>query len=111
MLNLSRLFKQKIFKDFKNSVNYQLEGKDFDITSPTYGKTPVQKLNVDEYFAKQQIDSILLNRLNESIDGFGHAVTENSFMSITFVSSTAIIFVSSVPPDLAELLTNEIVKS
>ena len=61
-------FKQKIFKDFKNSVNYQLEGKDFDITSPTYGKTPVQKLNVDEYFAKQQIDSILLNRLNESIE-------------------------------------------
>jgi len=61
-------FKQKIFKDFKNSVNYQLEGKDFDITSPTYGKTPVQKLNVDEYFAKQQIDTILLNRLNESIE-------------------------------------------
>ena len=61
-------FKQKIFKDFKNSVNYQLEGKDFDITSPTYGKTPVQKLNVDEYFDKQQIDSILLNRLNESIE-------------------------------------------
>jgi len=61
-------FKQKIFKDFKNSVNYQLEGKDFDITSPTYGKTPIQKLNVDEYFTKQQIDTILLNRLSESIE-------------------------------------------
>ena len=61
-------FKQKIFKDFKNSVNYQLEGKDFDITSPTYGKAPIQKLDIDEYFAKQQIDTILLNRLSESIE-------------------------------------------
>lgn len=61
-------FKQKIFKDFKNSVNYQLEGKEFDITSPTYGKTPIQKLDVDEYFHKQQIDTILLNRLSESIE-------------------------------------------
>jgi hypothetical protein len=61
-------FKQKIFKDFKNSVNYQLEGKDFDITSPTYGKAPIQKLDIDEYFAKQQIDTILLNRLSEAIE-------------------------------------------
>jgi hypothetical protein len=61
-------FKQKIFSDFKKSVNYQLEGKDFDITSPTYGKAPIQKLDVDEYFAKQQIDTILLNRLSESIE-------------------------------------------
>jgi hypothetical protein len=61
-------FKQKIFKDFKNSVNYQLEGKDFDITSPTYGKAPIQKLDIDEYFDKPQIDTILLNRLSEAIE-------------------------------------------
>ena len=61
-------FKQKIFKDFKNSVNYQLEGKDFDINSPTFGKVAVQKLNMDEYFGKMQIDTILLNRLSESIE-------------------------------------------
>ena len=61
-------FKQKIFKDFKNSVNYQLQGKDFDINSPTFGKVAVQKLDMYEYFSKQQIDTILLNRLSESIE-------------------------------------------
>jgi hypothetical protein len=61
-------FKQKIFKDFKNSVNYQLNGTDFDITSPTYGKVAVQKLDIDEYVDKIQIDTILLNRLSESIE-------------------------------------------
>ena len=61
-------FKQKIFKDFKNSVNYQLQGKDFDINSSTFGKLTVQKMDMDEYFSKQQIDTILLNRLSESIE-------------------------------------------
>ena len=61
-------FKQKIFIDFKKSVNYQLEGKEFNIQSSNYGKISNNSFDMDEFYSADEILNMLHNRLHESID-------------------------------------------
>jgi len=61
-------FKQKIFTDFKNSVNYQLEGKEFNIQSANYGKISNVVFDMDEFYSMDEIMNMLHTRLHESID-------------------------------------------
>jgi hypothetical protein len=61
-------FKQKIFNDFDNSVHYQLEGKEFNITSANYGKKAVIPFDIDEFYNTNNILDILKNRLSEAIE-------------------------------------------
>jgi len=61
-------FKQKVFTDFKNSVNYQLEGKEFNIQSSNYGKISNVVFDMDEFYSMDEIMNMLHTRLHESID-------------------------------------------
>ena len=61
-------FKQKIFIDFKKSVNYQLEGKEFNIQSSNYGKISNNTFDMDEFYSTDEITNMLHTRLHESID-------------------------------------------
>ena len=61
-------FKQKVFTDFKNSINYQLEGKEFNIQSANYGKISNVVFDMDEFYSMDEIMNMLHTRLHESID-------------------------------------------
>lgn len=61
-------FKQKIFTDFKNSVNYQLAGKEFNIQASNYGKISNSTFDMDEFYSTDEIMNMLHSRLHESID-------------------------------------------
>jgi len=61
-------FKQKVFNDFKKSVNYQLEGKEFNIEASNYGKISKNTFDMDEFYSTEEIESMLHSRLHESID-------------------------------------------
>jgi hypothetical protein len=63
-----KAFKQKIFTDFKNSVYYQFNGKYFDINSGGYGSDSSTPFDLNEFYTKDEIYSMLSNRLSESID-------------------------------------------
>ena len=61
-------FKQKIFSDFKKSVYYQLDGKEFNIQSANYGKVSTNPFDIDEFYGMDEIMKIVSNRLHESIE-------------------------------------------
>jgi hypothetical protein len=61
-------FKQKIFTDFKNSVYYQFDGKQFDINLNGYGNKASIPFDLDEFYTTTDIFNILSNRLHESIE-------------------------------------------
>ena len=61
-------FKQSIFNDFDNSVKYQLEGKEFNITSANYGQKALIPFDIDEFYDTNNILDILKNRLSEAIE-------------------------------------------
>jgi hypothetical protein len=71
-------FKQKIFSDFKKSVNYQLSGRDFDITSTNYGNIANTPFDLDEFYSTNEIYNILGNRLSESINYWSRTIGQYS---------------------------------
>lgn len=71
-------FKQKIFSDFKKSVNYQLSGRDFDITSTNYGNITNTPFDLDEFYSTNEIYNILGNRLSESINYWSRTIGQYS---------------------------------
>lgn len=71
-------FKQKIFSDFKKSVNYQFSGRDFDITSTNYGNIASTPFDLDEFYSTNEIYNILGNRLSESINYWARTIGQYS---------------------------------
>ena len=71
-------FKQKIFSDFKKSVNYQFSGRDFDITSTNYGNITNTPFDLDEFYSTNEIYNILGNRLSESINYWSRTIGQYS---------------------------------
>jgi len=69
-------FKTKVFSDFKNSVYYQLNGKEFNINSANYGNKTNTPFNIDEFYKTNDIISILQNRLHESIEYNSSFITQ-----------------------------------
>lgn len=63
-----KAFKQKIFNDFKNSVYYQLEGKDYNITSVNYSNITTTPFDIDEFYNTNNVLLLLQARLTESIE-------------------------------------------
>ena len=61
-------FKENIFNDFKNSVYYQLEGKEYNINSANYGKKSTNSFDIDEFLSTSDVLVLLQNRLYESIE-------------------------------------------
>jgi hypothetical protein len=61
-------FKEKIFNDFKNSVYYQLDGKEYNINSANYGKNSINPFDIDEFLSTSDVLVLLQNRLFESIE-------------------------------------------
>ena len=66
--NRYNLFKQKVYKDFRTSVYYQLEGKDFDINLTTYGSYSNLGLSLDDFISSVEINQLIVNRLSDSIE-------------------------------------------
>ena len=71
-------FKQKIFSDFKKSVNYQFSGRDFDINSTNYGNIASTPFDLDEFYSTNEIFNILGNRLSESINYWSRTIGQYS---------------------------------
>jgi hypothetical protein len=69
-------FKQKIFNDFDNSVHYQLEGNEFNITSANYGKKAITPFDIDEFYTTNDILNMLTSRLSEAIDYNASAIAQ-----------------------------------
>lgn len=60
--------KKKIFLDFKNSVYYFFEGKEYDLNNPNYGKKIKEANDLYEFLGTDSINNLLSNRLTESIE-------------------------------------------
>ena len=63
-----KLFKQKIFVDFKTSVFAQLDGKEFKLGNPNFNKQVTTPLDLDEYLTPIEINALVNSRLIEAID-------------------------------------------
>ena len=63
-----KLFKQKIFTDFKTSVFAQLDGKEFKLGNPNFNKQVTTPLDLDEYLTPIEINALVNSRLIEAID-------------------------------------------
>ena len=63
-----KLFKQKIFADFKTSVFAQLDGKEFKLGNPNFNKQVTTPLDLDEYLTPIEINALVNSRLIEAID-------------------------------------------
>ena len=63
-----KLFKQKIFVDFKTSVFAQLDGKEFKLGNPNFNQIVSAPLDLDEYLTPIEINALVNSRLLEAID-------------------------------------------
>jgi len=63
-----KAFKEKIFTDFKQSVYNQFDGKEYKLGSTNYGQLASQPFDLDEFYNTNQVQTLLINRLSDSID-------------------------------------------
>ena len=63
-----KVFKQKIFTDFKKSVFAQLDGKEFKLGSPNFNQIVSAPLDLDEYLTPTEINALVNSRLIEAVD-------------------------------------------
>ena len=63
-----KTFKEKIFTDFKSSLYHQINGNEYRLGNPAFGKQSVSPLDLDEFYNNKEITTLLINRLSDSID-------------------------------------------
>ena len=63
-----KVFKEKIFTDFKSSLYNQFNGNEYRLGNPAFGKKSTSPLDLDEFYNNKQITTLLINRLSDSID-------------------------------------------
>jgi hypothetical protein len=63
-----KAFKEKIFTDFKQSLYNQFDGKEYKLGNSNYGQLSSQPLDLDEFYNTKQVQTLLINRLSDSID-------------------------------------------
>jgi len=63
-----KAFKEKIFTDFKQSLYNQFNGKEYKLGNSNYGQLSSQPLDLDEFYNTKQVQTLLINRLSDSID-------------------------------------------
>lgn len=61
-------FKNKTYKNFRESVMHEINGREFKLGVPNYGQPVRAPYDLDEFISNAEFTTVLVNRLRDSIE-------------------------------------------